>query len=115
MAADVTQACAVALQRHRDAALWRNLWTILIWVFGAAVVAFLVVAVVFFLRQDWIPAGVTTLSTIAQGAAIKWVVDRRSEAVGEEEKAYEQVRETCRDATGAERLADDLRLFGSFR
>ncbi len=104
--------CELARQRHRNAALWLNLWTILIWVFGAAVVAFLVLAVFWFLRQEWLAAAVTTLSTIAEGAAIKWVVDRRAEAVDEERQAYEKVEEVCLDTATAEDLRDGLRLMG---
>jgi len=112
MASEVSLLCQLALQRHRDAALWRNLWTILIWVFGATVVAFLVLAVVWFLREQWLPAALTTLSTIAEGAAIRWVVVRRAEAVDEERQAYEKVEEVCRDTATAEDLRASLRLMG---
>ncbi len=104
--------CELALQRHRNAALWLNLWTILIWVFGAAVVAFLVVAIVLFLREQWLAAALTALASIAEGAAIKWVVDRRAEAVGEERQAYEDVQQACQETTTADGLRSTLRLLG---
>jgi hypothetical protein len=112
MASEVSLLCQLALQRHRNAALWLNLWTILIWVFGAAVVAFLVLAIVLFLGEEWLPAGLTTLASIAEGAAIKWVVDRRAEALDEERQAYEKVQEVCLDTGTAEDLRDGLRLMG---
>ena len=90
----------------------RDRWTILIWVFGAAVVGFLVLAIVLFLREEWLAAAVTTLASIAEGAAIKWVVDRRSEAVGEERQAYENVKEGCQETATADGLRTKLRLLG---
>lgn len=106
-----SEMCNVALQRYRNALLWKNLWTILLFAFGAAVVVFLVLAVVFFIRQDWLPGAVSTLGTIAEGAAIKWVVDRRNEASEEEEEAYKKVEEQCKDTQAADALRSVLRLF----
>jgi len=96
-------------------AMWRNLWTILLFAFGAAVVVFLVLAVLFFLRQDWLPGAITTLMTIVEGAGIKWVADRRAEAVKEEEAAYKDVEEKCKNTTGADHLRAKQMLFGRFR
>ncbi|MBW2038745.1 MAG: hypothetical protein JRI46_04000 [Deltaproteobacteria bacterium] len=114
MTNEISIACKTALKRHRDAALWRNLWTILLFAFGAAVVVFLVLAVLFFLRQDWLPAALTTLGTIVEGVGIKWVADRRAEAVKEEEEAYEEVDEECKDTTAPDSLRANLMLFGRF-
>jgi hypothetical protein len=102
--------CKIAQQRHRNAALWLRLWNILIWVFGAAVVVFLVIAVLFFLRQEWLPAAVTMLGTIVEGVAIKWVLDRRTDAKEEEDEAYNDVEESCGDLSNAVKLRNDLRL-----
>jgi LPS O-antigen subunit length determinant protein (WzzB/FepE family) len=117
MTHEVTILCKIAQDRHRNAALWRNLWTILLWVFGAAIIIFLVIAIFFFLRQDWLPGALTTLGTIVQGVGIKWVADRRADAVKEEEKAYKEVEEACGDRTRAEadRIRKDLTLFRSIR
>lgn len=87
--------CEYARARHHQLALWRNLWTILLFLFGAAVVTFLVLSVLFFLKQEWLPAALATLGTIAEGLAIRWVADRRGEAVREEESAYEDVVGKC--------------------
>jgi len=104
--------CQLARQRHRNAALWLNLWTILIWVFGAAVVAFLVVAIVLFLREGWFAAALTALASIAEGAAIKWVVDRRADAVGEERQACEDVKEARQETAMADGPRSKLRPLG---
>lgn len=102
--------CKIAQQRHRNAALWLTLWNILIWVFGAAVVIFLVIAILFFLRQEWLPAAITMLGTIVEGVAIKWVLDRRSDAKEEEEEAYKEVEDSCGDVSDANNLRNSLRL-----
>jgi len=102
--------CELAQQRYRNALLWKNLWTILLFAFGAAVVVFLVLAIVFFIRQDWIPGAVSTVSTIAQGAAIKWVLDRRNEASEEEKAAFAEVAKHCGDTSKANELRSSLKL-----
>ncbi len=104
--------CQLARQRHRNAALWLNLWTILIWVFGVAVVAFLVVAIVMFLREQWLALALTALASMAEGAAIKWVRDRRAEAVSEEKEAYQDVEHACPETTTADQLREELKLLG---
>jgi hypothetical protein len=73
--------CEFARERYYNRALWRNLWTILLFVFGSVVVLFFVAAIVLFIRQNWVPGALATVGTIVQGAAIKWVVDRRTDAV----------------------------------
>ena len=95
--------------------MWRNLWTILLFAFGASVVVFLVLSVVFFLRQDWLPGALTTLGTIVEGAGIKWVANRRAEAVKEEEEAYRDVAEKCKDTSEADNIRSKQALFGRFR
>jgi hypothetical protein len=107
--------CKIAQERHRNAALWKNLWTILLWAFGAAVVVFLILAVLWFIRRDWLPAALTTLGTIVEGVGIKWVLDRRTDSVKEEEDAYKEVEEACKDVTTAKALRSNLALFGRAR
>ena len=111
MAGETTILCKIAQEKFRNAALWKNLWTILLWVFGATVVIFLVLAIVFFLRQDWLPGALTTLGTIVEGAGIRWVVARRTDAVKEEEDAYNEVKDACKDMTRADDLRANLSLF----
>jgi hypothetical protein len=115
MAAEINIICRLAQDRYRNAALWRNLWTILLFAVGAVVAVFLVLAVVFFLRQDWLPAAAAALGTIVDGAGMKWVVDRRKDAVEEEREAYQEVREACRDVSRADQLGSKLRLWGPIR
>ncbi len=107
----VVTPCDYARERHRNIAMWRHLWTILLFVFGTSVVVFLCLAVLFLLRQDWLPGAVTTLGTIVNGVSIKWIVDRRTEAVEEEERAYQDVKQNCKDATAADNLRAKLRPF----
>jgi len=95
--------------------MWRNLWTILLFAFGASVVVFLVLAIVFFIRQDWLPATLTTLGTIVQGTGIRWIVDRRAEAVKEEEEAYNDVKKECGDTSAADGLRAKQTILGRFR
>jgi hypothetical protein len=46
---------------------------------------------------------------------MKWVVDRRKDAVEEEREAYQEVREACRDVSRADQLGSKLRLWGPIR
>ena len=108
--------CEYARQRHGDLARWRNLWTILLFVFGSAVILFLSISVLFFLRESWLPGAVSTLGTLVGGVSVKWVLDRRGEAVQEEEAAYQDVVAKCAApaAQGADQLRSTFRLFGKF-
>ena len=115
MTSGMVSPCEYARQRHRDLAMWRNLWTILLFAFGAAVVIFFVLAVFFFLRDDWLPGALTALATLVEGVGIKWVLDRRTEAVKEEEEAYRDVAEKCHDTASAENLRARHKLLGRFR
>ncbi|MBI4488199.1 MAG: hypothetical protein HY694_03880 [Deltaproteobacteria bacterium] len=114
--------CQYAIERHRNIAKWRNLWTILLFIFGSAVVVFLVGAILLFVRQDWLPGAISTLATIVNGVGIKWVYERRKEAVEEEEAAYKDVAEKCAEEIGSARVTQLLSqhattklLFGKFR
>jgi hypothetical protein len=87
--------CEVAYQRCRNAALWRNLWTILLFMFGASVIVFLSASVFLFIREDFISGAISTIGTIANGAGVGWVVSRRGEAVKEDQDAYEEFTKRC--------------------
>jgi len=95
MPPDSSTPCEYARSRHRRLVLWRDLWTVLLFVFGAATVGFLVLAVFYLLQQAWLPAALTTLGTLAEGAAIRWVAERRADAAREEEHGYRDVEEQC--------------------
>jgi uncharacterized membrane protein YcjF (UPF0283 family) len=112
---EVVTPCEYARERHRNILMWRNLWTILLFAFGTAVIVFAVLAVALFLRQEWLAGAIMALGTLAQGAAIKWVVDRRVDAVQEEELAYQDVAAKCQDTEAADRLREKQNLIGGIR
>lgn len=91
--------CEYARQRHRVLLQWRNLWTILVFVFGSCVVLALVAIVLLvFLRQQYAEGLTTAIGGVVSGLAASWVVARRNDARAEEEEAYRDVTEKCRQA-----------------
>jgi hypothetical protein len=94
-----TDPCSIAFERYKNLARWRNLWTILLFVFGASVIIFLVGAVFLFIKESWLPGAMSTLGTIVNAAGVRWVVTRRNEAVNEETEAYEDVKSVCGGVT----------------
>jgi hypothetical protein len=103
--------CEFAQQRHRNAALWLNLWTILLFIFGASLVILLVICMMFFLRQNWLSGSLSTVSTIVDGAAIKWVLARRNEAKSEEKAACDDVLDKCKSRKSVDIMRANLKLF----
>ena len=91
----VVTPCEFAMERYRNIAMWRNLWTILLFVFGATVILFLCACIVLFLRQSWLPGAIATLGTMINGVGVSWVLSRRTDAVREEEEAYNDVQSRC--------------------
>lgn len=83
----------VLYRRYYDALRWRNLWTILIFALASAIIIFLIIAIFYFLREEWLPGAVVMLGTIVQGAAVKWVADNRKKAVNEEKDALRLLKE----------------------
>jgi hypothetical protein len=112
---EVVTPCEYARERHRNILMWRNLWTILLFVFGTAVIVFAVLAVALFLREEWLAGAIMALGTLAQGAAIKWVVDRRIDAVQEEELAYQDVAARCQSTESADLLRAKQNLIAGIR
>lgn len=114
--AETTQ-CEYARDRHRQFVLWRNLWTILLFVFGTTIIIFLSIAILFFLNSEALKASLSTLGTIVSGVAVKWVKDRRDEAMAEEKSAYDDVVTRCTpDVVKALTVdAAKLKLFGLVR
>lgn len=102
--------CEYARDRHKNIALWANLWRGLVYAFGTAVILFLILAIYLWIRQTWLTASLTTLGTIASGTAVKWVLGRRNAAVEEEKEAYEKVVEVCDEAEPADEVRRKLRL-----
>src|SRR5262245_26889402 len=91
--------CTVAVERYKSIARWRNLWTILLFVFGSTVILFLCASILLFINEVWLPGAISALGTIVNGVGVSWVVTRRNEAVKEEADAYEDVKSVCGGAT----------------
>jgi len=87
--------CEYARNRHHNTVMWLNLWTGLVFFFGSVLVLVLVVVIVFFLRSSWVPGAISTLATIVDGVAIKWVYSRRQESLQEEKDAFGEVTKAC--------------------
>jgi LPS O-antigen subunit length determinant protein (WzzB/FepE family) len=102
--------CEYAQNRHKNLAMWRNLWTILLFALGAAIIGFAAVSILFFSREDWAAGAATTVATIVQGAGVKWVVTRRQQAKDEEEKAYQDVGKACKDTAEADGVRRSYRI-----
>jgi hypothetical protein len=77
-------------QRHRTLALWRNLWTTLIFALGLAATLFFIGAICLFVRESWIAGAISTVASIFSGGTVPWLVARRQEAVKEEERAFQE-------------------------
>jgi hypothetical protein len=90
-----TDPCSIAFERYKNLARWRNLWTILLFIFGASVTIFLIGAIFLFINESWLPGAISTLGTMVNAAGVSWVVTRRGEAVTEETEAYEDVKSVC--------------------
>ncbi len=108
----------IVYNRYRNALLWRNLWSILLFVFGASLIIFAVVTIFFLIRQDWIPGALAVIGTIVEGAGTAWVVSRRNESVTEEKEALEvaqkefgKVKAAFRGSTKLEDLQKKYRFF----
>jgi hypothetical protein len=108
MAVATVNLCAVATQRYFEKSRWLNLWTALIWFFGATVILFSGVAVLLFIRQTWLPGGLTVLGTVVNGAGIRWVVTQRNGAEAEEREAYKTFTEACAEKPGGLSLQSDV-------
>jgi hypothetical protein len=104
--------CQYARDRHQNLVRWRNLWTVLLFIFGTSVVIFLSISILFFLRSDWLPGAISTLGTIVNGAGVSFISKRRSDAVNEEEKAYRDVGRKCQDTADADKLRNGMKVFG---
>ena len=87
--------CEVALERYTDKRRWLNLWTMLLWIFGATVVIFCSVAILLFIRETWLPGALVVLGTIVNGAGVAWVVSQRKGSEQEERDAFADFRAEC--------------------
>lgn len=104
--------CAIATDRYHRIGLWRQLFTVLIFVVAVVMVVFIVLCIVFATNKEWAASTGTGLGTVASGLPLRWVLKRRREAAQEEEKAFQEVQEACGGATDAETIATNLKLIG---
>jgi hypothetical protein len=87
--------CDFAKQHYLNVQRWLNLWNILVFAFGVAVVLFLVTSILLFINSTWLPGAVTTIGTIASGTAVAWVVNQKKAASDDEKEAYDRIKEEC--------------------
>lgn len=109
--------CRYAQERYNSILLWRNLWSILLFVFGFAIIVFALILLYFVLKQELVESFLTGLPAVVDCIAIKWVVDRRKESVQEEADAYAVLKEACarRTELNIDTLTEKYRLFRNFR
>lgn len=101
MNGETVSPCEFAIERYRNIAKWRNMWTILLFIFGATVILFLCGSILLFIRESFLPGAISALGTIVNGVGVSWVLSRRTDAVKEEEEAYSDVQSKCPVASAA--------------
>ena len=94
--------CAFLLARWKNFAMWRNLWTILLFLFGCAIIIFLIGGILLFITEAWITGAMSTLGMIVNSVGVKWVLARRSQAAKEESQAKDELLKRCGTAPEAE-------------
>ena len=87
--------CDFAKLHYYSASRWLSLWNLLVYVFGIAVVLFLVASILLFIRSSFLPGALTTLGTIVTGSGITWVVNQKSAAATEECAAFDRLKSAC--------------------
>lgn len=119
----------IALDRYKNLAMWRNLWTILLFMFGTTIILFFCICIILFINESWLPGAIATIGVIANGIGVRWVVIRRDESVKEEKESYSKLAALCNDSNKAvpfghkqQEVLDEalkyqkkLRLLGSIR
>ena len=93
--------CEFAYERYQNRAMWRNLWTILLFFFGSMLMLVLCLSVWLMYWQNYVPGFLSSLGTIVNGVGVAWVVSRRKEAVAEDDAAYEDAQRVCGSGGGA--------------
>jgi hypothetical protein len=89
--------CDIAVERHKNAVQWWNLWNILLYIFGAFLILFLIYLIVYLIQSNTINAILGVLGTIIDGVVLKWVVDQRNDAKKVENEAFEQIETNCKE------------------
>lgn len=106
--------CALALERHRNAARWLQLYNLLIFVLSAAVVVFAVVTLLLFAREDTIGGIAGAAGTVVGGTGIAWVLKRRGDAKKEEIDFYDEAVGRCTQGQPAGDTPQDVRAKTTF-
>jgi len=89
--------CDIAIEKHKNAVQWWNLWNILLYIFGAFLILFLIYLIVYLIQSNTINAVLGVLATIVDGVVLKWVVDQRNDAKQAEKDAFGEIEEHCKD------------------
>jgi HAMP domain-containing protein len=100
--------CDFAKARYLDISRLRKAWGYLWILLGASVAIFLLLAIVFFLRSSWLPAALSTLGTIVNGAAMTWITTQRQTAANEEQQAFNELVQQCGPPAPAKSLLQSL-------
>lgn len=104
----------VSKKRHEYTLFWMNLWTGLVFVLGAAVVAFLVFCIYLLTQGQVLEGAISAIGSLVSGGGFAWVVSRRRDAVAEEKLAYEDLGEAKRLTDVRERQkASRVAMFGA--
>jgi hypothetical protein len=91
--------CDRATSRWMSFAKWRNLWTLLLFVFGSFLIliaAGLVLFIVFDVIEGAVASGA---AAVVDTAIVGFVKSRRDESVAEEDKAFGLVLSACEEST----------------
>ena len=105
-----TDVCALATDRYHRIALFRQLFTVLIFVVATVIVVFLVLCIVFATNKEWAATTATGLGSVVSGLPLRWVLKRKGEAVAEEEKAFKEAKAACGASGDLEEIADELKF-----
>lgn len=93
----------LADDRYRSLQRWRERWTLLIYILGVATTVFLIAAISLFINESWLPGALSTVASILSGAAVAWLLERRREAVAEEDQANQERKHDLKDEQDKQR------------
>ena len=80
-------------KRYDDARMWKNRWSWLTFILGAAMVIFLIVALVLLLSNSLRESVISGFSALVSAGGFAWVLARRNEAHKEETKALRELED----------------------
>lgn len=109
--------CEFEQQRYRQTALFRALYTWLVFAFTVVLTGILILGLVFLWHKKWVEGIVTGTTSLVGGGGVKFLLDRRAEAVTEEREQAQRVRDACDPAgiAAVEAYAHKMKLFGMWR